>query len=323
MIQIESYKNFDIAEWREIISGLNGNAFHLPEILLVGNNPENLVYLIFRKGEDIIAACVGLNLGRNYLKIIRGPQVLNLPTVPAFLDKEGVSKKESYNSLLSFAKEAGYKTIELSPRWGEDFRDIPELSGYVDRSLLIEFTIDLKKDMDTLYKEMHKKHRKNIRKASGDNLIIEHENSLEGFLMLRKMQEASSERASERGNYYNIQEEKFYRESYEKIYRNGLGNIIFAKKDGECIAGLAYLAFGRKAITVRSGATEQGYETSAMYLLQYELIRYLKEREFSELNIGGVPHDAINPSHPQHGLYNFKKEFGGTPHIRTGIKIQL
>lgn len=322
MIQIESYKTFDKTEWQKIIEELNGNALHLPEIWIVGNSPDHLVYLLFKRGQSIVGACVGLNLEKRYLRIIRGSQVLNLPTVPAFQDDNGSIKRESYQSLLHFGENAGYRTIEIEPRWGDNFSDMPAFKDFIDKSL-IEFTIDLKKDIDTISKEMHKKHRKNIRRAQESNLRIEHENSLEGFLRLRKMQQASSERASEKGNKYDIQDEDLYIELFEKVYKNGVGEIIFAKKGDECMAGLAYLSFGKKAITVRSGATEKGYETSAMYLLQYELIRYLKEKDFYELNIGGVPYDATNPSHPQHGLYNFKKDFGGASNLRTGIKIQL
>ncbi|MHB9020136.1 MAG: peptidoglycan bridge formation glycyltransferase FemA/FemB family protein, partial [Minisyncoccota bacterium] len=73
----------------------------------------------------------------------------------------------------------------------------------------------------------------------------------------------------------------------------------------------------------RSGATREGYESSAMYLLQYELIRRLKEEGVKQLNIGGVPEGATDPSHPNHGLYNFKRYFGGVPFRRTSLKIEL
>ena len=195
-------------------------------------------------------------------------------------------------------------------------------NDFIDRAL-IEFIVDLEKDVDDIFKSMHKKHKKNVRKALECGLKIEYDESLDAFLELRKMQQVSSEKASEKGNRYGIQDEKFYIKTYKKVYQNGIGKVLFAKKEGEYIAALAYLAFGKKAVTVRSGSTTKGYETSAMYLLQYELIKLLKAQGFGELNIGGVPAKAADPAHPQHGLYNYKRYYGGAPCLRTGIRIKI
>ncbi|MHC4180920.1 MAG: hypothetical protein ACYSWU_25770 [Planctomycetota bacterium] len=60
-----------------------------------------------------------------------------------------------------------------------------------------------------------------------------------------------------------------------------------------------------------------------MYLLQFELLARLREQGVEEVNIGGVPADAANPDHPQHGLYCFKRGFGGTEHTRTAVSLDL
>lgn len=322
MVYVEAHNTFDFTEWRNLILKLNGNAFHLPEILLIDSDPDSLVFLVFREGSNVIAASVGVSLKQSFLKLLTKSKTLHLPTLPASLSDGDAKQKEIYDSLLRHAQESGYKALEIEPRWGDDFRDIPVFNDFIDSSL-IEFTVDLEKHVDDIFKSMHKKHKKNIRKALECGLKIEHDESLDAFLELRKMQQASSERASEKDNRYSIQDKKFYIEAYKKVYQTGIGKVLFAKKGGERIAALAYLAFGKKAVTVRSGSTAKGYETSAMYLLQYELIKLLKAQGFCELNIGGVPAKSADPAHPQHGLYNYKRYYGGTPCLRTGIRIKI
>jgi lipid II:glycine glycyltransferase (peptidoglycan interpeptide bridge formation enzyme) len=188
---------------------------------------------------------------------------------------------------------------------------------------LVEFLVDLTRGEGALLQAMHKKHRKNLRLAQESGLDVVEDATLEAFLSVREMQQSSAERSAEKGNRYGIQDERFYRESFEAIYRNGPGRVLFARKDGIAAAALAYLEFGRKAITVRSGSTPVGYETSAMYLLQFELIKRLAQRGFSELNIGGVPADAAELSHPQHGLFDYKRYYGGIPRACAGFTFNV
>ncbi|MGA1841295.1 MAG: lipid II:glycine glycyltransferase FemX [bacterium] len=320
MIQVESYNSFDSDEWRSLIKAVGGNVFHLQEIWLAENNPGSICYLVLRNDKDIIGACIGVRQEKRYLKLFRSSGALYLPTVPAISDAGQGIKDHIYESLLSFAVKSGFDFLKIGVRWGTDLSHNPRLNKFIDGHL-IEFTIGLKDDMDTIKSSFHKKHRKNIRKACENDIEIVTDNSLDGLMMLKRLQESSSERASTKGNVYNIQNETYFIELYEHIYKKKLGNIIFARKDQTYVAGLAYLFFNNKAITVRSGVLPEGYVISAPYYLQYELIRQLKEKRYEIINIGGVPEDASNPSHPQHGLYQFKKGFGTDANIRTGLRI--
>lgn len=320
MITVELHKKIDTFEWAAIVSSVGGNPFHSREVLLAECKDEHIVHLVFKKNSDVIGACIGVNLERSVLGIIKGPKSLYLSTVPAFLE-EAVSKEQLYASLLEFAKKDKYRSIEIQARWGDDFRN-SGLSGFTVENELIDFTIDLGKDMEEINRAIHQKHRKNVRKAS-EALEIEMSGSLEGLTAIRKLQQGSSERAAEKGNDYAVQDENYFKEIYAKVYRNGPGRVMLAKSNGECVAGFAYLVFCNKAVTVRSGATKAGYESMAMHLIQYEIIRRLREEGVREINIGGVPAGAADPSHINHGLYNFKRYFGAQAHQRTGVKIDV
>lgn len=321
MIEIVAQDNFDPNEWRELIVEMGGNVFHLPDIWLADNKHSNMQYLIFEDGGTIVGACVALRLTTSRFRIFRSTISLYLPTMPVFSENR-VRVEDLCESLVRFATSEGFKTLKVDARSGLDLSHNTKLIPFIDGHF-IEFTVDLRNDIETIMKSFHKKHRKNIRKANESRLELVSDNSLAGLMELKKLQEASSARASGKGNPYGLPGETYYVEAHRHVYQNGLGNVLFAKKDKKYIAGLAYLFFGDEAVTVRSGATTEGYSVSAPYLLQYELIRRLKEDGYVRVNIGGVPQAACESSHSQHGLYQFKKGFGGTSHLRTGLKANL
>lgn len=322
MIRVEEYRQFGQSEWRELVIRLGGNVFHLPEVWLVGNDPTSVGYLVVKMGGETVAACVYVSQEKRFLKLFKSSMALYLPTPLAISKENGAKENDIYDALLRFAAKSGYEMLRIGLRWGVDFLGNPQLGRFVDQHL-IEFTIDLRNDIDDITRSCHKKHRKNIRKAGQSQISIITDNTLDGFFELKRLQEASSIKSCARGNVYQLPNDEFYIESHKNIYQNGLGSVMFAKKDEMPVAGLAYLFFGDKAVTVRSGATKEGYSASAPYLLQFRLLQQLKEDGYTALNIGGVPKDAVESSHPQHGLYQFKKGFGAIANLRTALTIPL
>jgi len=318
VITVDVENQFKKDDWRELLLSLNGTPIQLPEILQAGARPEDILYLLFKRNGVTVAASTALRTQKKLLRVFSGAREIYLPMFPAAV--AGQDDNEICKALISFAKTEGYAKLEIDPRWGKDFSAVDELSGYRGHSLA-EFVLDLRLDLETLLKGMHKKHRKNVREAGEHNLEIVEDRSLEGFLKLREMQQTSSERSADRGNSYAIQGEEHFRAYFDAVYKDGPGNVLFAMENGLPVAALAYLAFGCRAITVRSGSNQRGYETSAMYLLQFELVRRLKDAGYEELNIGAVPAEARSPEHPQHGLYTYKRYYGGEERISLGLIV--
>lgn len=314
--------SYDPVRWRGLIKDLDCTPFQLPEVWAVSFGQDLLRYLVWEDGGTPVAAAVGIVEKKRVLRFLPGSGVLHLPSAPVLREGSGVFRHELYVALQKSCAEQGFKDIVVDSRWGE----APELAaqlGAVLKYPLVEFLVDLTRGEEVLLQAMHKKHRKNLRLAQESGLDVVEDATIEAFLSVRAMQQSSAERSAEKGNRYGIQDERFYRESFDAIYRNGPGRVLFARKDGQTVAALAYLEFGRKAVTVRSGSTSVGYETSAMYLLQFELIRRLAQRGFSELNIGGVPAEAAAEDHPQHGLFNYKRYYGGRPRGCAGFTLNV
>jgi hypothetical protein len=306
-IKVESFPGNNSLVWKSMISSVNGNAFHLPEVFFNDGRAE---YFLIRNRGEIIGAIVGMVKNEKKFKLFRGIKTIRFPTLPAMSEGNNKFIEEAIVELFKRARPDGYRKFSVEARWGQDFEDSELLSPHIKQTQL-EFVIDLRRDMDQIEQSMHKKHRKNIKKALSNGIDIEIGQNLKSLYKMRKLQIESSHNAAEKGNIYKVPGKRHFKLLYMNVYEKGLGKILFAKRGGTYIAALAYITFNNKTATVRSGANQEGYRSSAMYLLQYELIRICKSYGHEELNIGGVPIDAMDQNHPNHGLYNFKKYFGG------------
>lgn len=322
MLTVQRNKIASLAEWRALLSGLQATPLHLPEVMGVGSPLDTFEQFLFYDGDLLEAAGYGLVVQQRRFKFFKGGLQLHCPVFPAMRRASGELAVEVCQALRDEARHAGYQQLEIDARWGQDFSGNAGLQPFL-QGALYEFTVDLQQDWDLLVQAMHKKHRKNLRGAETYGLEVVEDSSLEAFMKLRDMQQSSSERAAEHGNRYGIQGDEFFRAVYESNYRNGPGRVLYALHQGEYVAALAFLTYDRKAVTVRSGSTPSGYQTLAMYLLQVELFRRLKSEGFQLVNIGGVPVEAAQPGHPQHGLYDYKRYYGGQQCLRTGLMMTL
>ncbi len=320
MMTVTAHPAYAASDWRALVEECRGHPLHLPEVQLVEHECHDLLYLVFERPGGVVACSVAVDVSRRVIGRRFGPRTLYLPTAPALRDDAAAG--EVYHELADFGRRAGFSTLVIEASWGGRPDEHPPFEGHAS-TRLVEFVIDLRPSVEDLLSAMHKVHRKNIRKADHAGLQLTSDASLDGLLCLRELQLDAARRGGEGGPRFAVRDAGYFRRAFDRVYSPGLGQVLFARLDDQVVAGLAYLVACRRALTVRSGATLRGYDSRAMYFLQFELIKRAKEQGWSELNIGGVPVEAQDPSHPQWGLYEFKKGFGGTPAIRAGIRMPL
>lgn len=321
-VSLSVHEDYPEADWTRLVAACHGNPLHLPRVHLGDRAERGLRYLVFRRdGADTACAPAFLESERSGI-LSRRRRVLDLPTPPAAADRSPEARGERYRALLDLGRETGYRRLTVGLPWGEDFGDLARFAPHVTGSIL-EFVLDLAPEPEAILAGMHKVHRKNIRRAERHGLVVRADVSLEGLLQLRRVQETSARRATERGDGFAVRDPDYFRRVHERIYGAGVGEVLLALEGETCVAALAYLWTGSRALTVRSGSTARGYDTSAMYLLLHTALLRSRERGVTEINLGGVPADAAGEDHPQHGLHEFKKGFGGRACLRTAVSVEL
>ncbi len=321
-MELDSFPRYPLEEWTALVEGCGGNPIHLPQVHFAEWPDDQLRFLVYRAGGRVVACGPAfLNTGRRGFALSR-TRSLELPTPPARSGGSPGERREIYEGLIAHCLEAGCRRLEIGHAWGDSLMDIEAMSGHVTNAVT-EFVLDVEPDLEALLRGMHKNHRKNIHRAERRGLTIRAANTLEALLDLRRMQEAAADRRESRGDGFAVRDAGYFRRAHERVYSKGIGEVLLAFSGEECVGALAYLSTSRRAITVRSGCTAKGHEEYAMYLLHLALLKRAKERGWCEVNIGGVPAEAEAQDHPQHGLHEFKKGFGGRACLRTSVSMKV
>ena len=307
-------------DWPDFVARCGGGPLHLPALHLADQDASELLLLRF-EAEGVQGCALGIAPQAHRLKrIFGGARTLVLPSAPACSDPNRLP--ELRDALVAFARERGFRQLRVQPSSSSPLFS-PDYPGLRATGSIVEFLLDLRRAIESIQAGYHKQHRKNVRRAERQELLVREESDLEGLLRLREMQLSSSHRAEERAEGFGVPEAEVFERLHEHVYGPGIGHVLFAWHGGTAIAALAWVAAAGRVLTVRSGSLALGYELRAMYLLYDTLIQRAVQEGCFELNAGGVPAAAVEATHPQAGLYEFKHGFGTVPIERHGIELDL
>ena len=180
--------------------------------------------------------------------------------------------------------------------------DIVLKSGYKFYSHKSEsIIIDLLKDEETLKLNLRKKWRYSLRQAEKQDLKIEigtDESFFDKFFEIYKQMHT-------RKNF----DENVNIENFRQI-NNELPNtlklqIFICSIVGEPLSAMVTSVIGKTGIYLLGGTTKKGLELSSSYLLQWEVIKWMKSHGLRSYDLGGIDKED-NP-----GVYTFKSGMGG------------
>lgn len=147
-----------------------------------------------------------------------------------------------------------------------------------------------------------------VRKFYGDERIPEAE--LEAFTRL--MQETAQR------DHFIARGKEYYRGVFRALGREAV--LFMAYLEDTPIAGTIGVFSGRKGWYLYGASSNAHRNAMPNYLLQWEMIRHAMGRYCVFYDFRGVPGD-LSEDHPLHGLYRFKKGFGGEYLKFTGLFI--
>jgi lipid II:glycine glycyltransferase (peptidoglycan interpeptide bridge formation enzyme) len=171
--------------------------------------------------------------------------------------------------------------------------------------------VDLRGSEDAILARMKPKCRYNIRLAAKKGVTVEPWSDIAAF---HRMVETTGRRDS-----FAVHSEAYYRRAFEVFRDAGICELLVARFEGRRLAAIMVFARGKRAWYVYGGSTDLERERMPNYLLQWEAMRWAKNRRCEEYDLWGVPDEdeqtleaAFEKRHDGlWGVYRFKRGFGG------------
>lgn len=175
-----------------------------------------------------------------------------------------------------------------------------------------EFEIDLCEPDDRLLSAMEPQRRNKIRKAGRSGVEIRPLKGYEGLAELRRVQQESARRIARRGGpALDLPDAQNDRDPARVLLDAGVARLVGAFVDGACVSASLFTCFNGVVYHALSGHAGGALKTQAPTLVIWETMRQCREDGFTRFNLGGCSAAAQDESSPEHGVYVYKKGFGG------------
>lgn len=171
--------------------------------------------------------------------------------------------------------------------------------------------VDLVPSEEEILRAMKPKTRYNIRLASRKDVIVHSSADVKRFYQMSLI---TSER-----DEFGIHSPDYYQQAYDLFAPQKACVLLMAEYMGQPLAGLMAFAHGETAWYFYGASTNQERNRMPTYLLQWEAMRWAKEKGCKTYDLWGVPDQTeqvleenfSERSEGLWGVYRFKRGFGG------------
>jgi lipid II:glycine glycyltransferase (peptidoglycan interpeptide bridge formation enzyme) len=183
---------------------------------------------------------------------------------------------------------------------------------------------------------MKQKTRYNIRLAGRKEVVVYPSSDIGVFSQLMNV---TGERDA-----FGVHTQAYYRRAYELFHPVGACELLIATFEDQPLAGLMVFAHGKRAWYFYGASNNQHRNRMPTYLIQWEAIRWAKQKGCTTYDLWGVPDAKEEELEKQFtdrhdglwGVYRFKRGFGGelkraegawdkvyTPLLYMGYKVLM
>ncbi len=163
------------------------------------------------------------------------------------------------------------------------------------------FVLDLAPGLEELRRGLDKKWRNQLSRSEQNGLKVVEASGSDGYrtfcLIYCEMRKRKTFEST-----VDIHEFGRIQEDLPESHRM---RILICEDKGEPVAGLVASAMGDTAIYLLGATSDKGLNSKGAYLLQWTLIKWLKDKGFKSYDLGGIDPER-NP-----GVYHFKSGLSG------------
>ena len=231
-----------------------------------------------------------------------------------------IHDKKVLEQLTEGIKELGKKynafVLRIEPdikKDDQEFRKIVEEIGYKIKDDAKDFKdeiqprfvfrLDIKdKTEDEVLAGCHQKTRYNIRLAKRKGVVVK-EGTREDLKDFHKIMIETGSRDG-----FIIRSLDYFEKMYDELAPKHM-KLLMAYYEDKPISGIIPIMYGNKTWYLYGASSNQHRNLMPNYLLQWEMIRQAIQNKCDIYDFRGVS-GVVDETHPQYGLYRFKKGFG-------------
>jgi len=231
-------------------------------------------------------------------------------TMPAVAEGDRERLEEFLRQLEAYARGSGITVLDVGSYACPGTRESLEKLGFrVTRRL--EFELSLSATEEDLWQGMEYKRRKNIKKGDRMGVIVRDLPGDDGVTALRQLQGESSKRIVARGGGNITYKGEPGRDPVRVLLDAGLGRMVVAESEGKIVSAGLFTCFNGLVYHTLSGHSEEGLRCQAPTFLLWKTINRYRTEGARRFNFGGCSITALDEGSPEHGVYAYKKDFGG------------
>lgn len=224
------------------------------------------------------------------------PALETLTRMAAALHEEYVQKRRFFLRILPNAF-AGSPQAEIFQAAFSRFATAPVGQSGPDRTIVV----DLSPTLEALRKALDQKWRNQLNRAEKNGLVILEGSGTEHYQMFLKLYQ---DMWSRKKFDTSVDVEEFGRIAAD--LPEGLKlRILICEDKGVPVSGIVCSTVGNMGVYLLGATSENGMNSKGAYLLQWSMIKWLKENGRKFYDLGGIDPER-NP-----GVYHFKKGFSG------------
>ena len=167
------------------------------------------------------------------------------------------------------------------------------------------YEIDIGRDSGELLAAFGSKHRYNIRLAGRRGVTVRPAAGEHDMAAFYRLLEVTAERDG-----FGIRTYEYYEAIWREVVTTGGAQLFLAEHDGKLLSGALVFLLGRRGWYVYGASSNEGRNLMPNYALHWEIMLWLKERDFAIYDMRGISGD-LTPGSRLYGLYRFKKGFSG------------
>ncbi|HEY4389435.1 MAG TPA: peptidoglycan bridge formation glycyltransferase FemA/FemB family protein [Ktedonobacteraceae bacterium] len=165
--------------------------------------------------------------------------------------------------------------------------------------------LDLTPSEEQLLARMKDKWRYNVRLAARKGVTIREAETLDDVRAWYQILQTTSAR-----DQFGVHTQVYYEHAWSIFAPRGQARLLLAEYEGQILAGIFVTLFGSEGIYFYGASSNEQRQLMPNYLLQWEAIRWAKQRGATRYDFWGIP-NTESEEEAMAGVYRFKRGWGG------------